>query len=36
MLGLHLAYDSEKLDDGSTASVVGVGAHVSFKAPMGL
>lgn len=36
MWGLHLAYDSEKLDNGSTASVVGVGAHVSFKAPMGL
>jgi len=36
MLGLHIAYDSEKLDDGSTAGVVGVGAHVSFKAPMGL
>ena len=36
MWGLHLAYDSEKLDGGGTASVVGVGAHVSFKAPMGM
>ncbi|HEY7193965.1 MAG TPA: hypothetical protein VH439_09525 [Gemmatimonadales bacterium] len=36
MWGLHLAYDSEKLDDGSTASVWGVGAHLSFKAPMGM
>lgn len=35
-LGLHVAYDSEKLDDGTTAGVVGVGAHLTFKAPMGL
>ncbi len=36
MMGLHIAYDSEKLDNGSTAGVVGVGAHYSFKAPMGM
>lgn len=35
-MGLHLAYDSEKLDDGSTAGVIGVGLHLAFKAPMGM
>ena len=36
MLGLHVAYDSEKRDDGSTAGVIGIGAHVALKAPIGL
>ena len=36
MLGLHVAYDSEKLDDGSTAGVIGIGAHVALKAPIGM
>jgi hypothetical protein len=36
MLGLHLAYDSEKLDNGATAGVIGIGAHVALKAPIGL
>jgi len=36
MLGLHLAYDSEKQDGGSTAGIFGVGAHVSLKAPIGM
>src|SRR5919197_1042925 len=35
MLGLHLAYDSEKLDSGATAGVLGIGAHVALKAPIG-
>jgi hypothetical protein len=36
MLGLHLAYDAEKLDNGSTAGVIGIGAHVALKAPLGM
>jgi hypothetical protein len=36
MLGLHLAYDSEKLDNGSTAGVIGIGAHIALKAPIGM
>jgi len=36
MLGLHVAYDSEKLDNGATAGVIGIGAHVALKAPIGL
>lgn len=36
MLGLHIAYDSEKLDSGATAGVLGIGAHVALKAPIGM
>ena len=36
MLGLHLAYDAEKLDNGSTAGVIGIGVHVALKAPIGM
>ena len=36
MLGLHIAYDSEKLDGGGTAGVLGIGAHVALKAPIGM
>ena len=36
MVGLHLAYDAEKLDNGSTAGVLGIGAHVALKAPIGM
>jgi hypothetical protein len=36
MMGVHLAYDAEKKDDGSTAGVIGVGLHLAFKAPMGM
>jgi hypothetical protein len=36
MLGLHVAYDSEKLDGGGTAGVIGIGAHVALKAPIGM
>jgi len=36
MLGLHVAYDSEKFDNGSTAGVIGIGVHVALKAPIGL
>jgi hypothetical protein len=36
MLGLHLAYDSEKLPGGGTAGIIGIGAHVALKAPIGM
>lgn len=36
MLGLHLAYDSEKLGGGTTSGILGIGAHVSLKAPIGM
>lgn len=36
MLGLHVAYDSEKLNGGGTAGVLGIGAHVALKAPIGM
>src|SRR4029077_5922881 len=36
MLGLHVAYDSEKLNGGGTPGVVGIGAHFALKAPIGM
>jgi len=36
MLGLHVAYDSEKLNGGGTAGVIGIGAHFALKAPIGM
>jgi len=36
LVGIHLAYDSEKFDDGTTHGVFGVGAHVGIRLPMGL
>jgi len=36
MFGVHLAYDSEKRDNGTTTSVIGIGAHVALKAPIGM
>jgi len=36
MFGVHIAYDSEKMDDGSTAGIIGIGAHVALKVPMGM
>ena len=35
MLGLHLAYDSQK-EGGVTRGIIGVGAHVALKAPLGM
>jgi hypothetical protein len=35
MLGLHFAYDSQKLG-GVTRGVIGIGAHVALKAPVGM
>jgi hypothetical protein len=36
MLGLHVAYDSENYGGGTTAGVIGIGAHFSLKAPIGM
>ena len=36
MLGLHVAYDSENYGAGATAGVIGIGAHFSLKAPIGM
>ena len=36
MFGVHIAYDSEKFDTGQTGSVIGIGAHVALKAPIGM
>lgn len=35
MLGLHLAYDSQKVG-GVTRGIIGIGAHVALKAPIGM
>lgn len=36
LLGIHLAYDSEKFDDGTTHGVFGIGAHIGLRAPIGM
>lgn len=36
MLGLHVAYDSENYGGGTNAGVIGIGAHFSLKAPIGM
>lgn len=36
MLGLHVAYDSESFGGGVTGGVLGIGAHVQLKAPIGM
>ena len=36
MFGIHVAYDSEKLDSGATGGIIGIGAHVALKAPIGM
>jgi len=36
MVGLHVAYDSENFGGGTTAGVIGIGAHVALKTPIGL
>jgi len=35
MFGVHLAYDSESLG-GGTAGIIGIGAHIALKAPIGM
>jgi hypothetical protein len=36
MLGLHVAYDSESFGGGLTGGILGIGAHFSLKAPIGM
>ena len=36
MFGAHIAYDSESLGSGSTGGIIGIGAHVALKAPIGM
>lgn len=38
MLGVHVAYDSQKLGGygAGTGSVIGIGAHLALRAPMGM
>jgi hypothetical protein len=36
LVGIHVAYDSEKVDNGTTHGVFGVGANVGLRLPMGL
>lgn len=36
MLGLHVAYDSENFGSGTTGGIIGIGAHFSLKAPIGM
>lgn len=36
MVGVHVAYDSEKLDGGTTQKLLGLGADVGLRLPMGL
>jgi hypothetical protein len=35
MFGVHVAYDTMS-DNGTSRSVIGLGAHVSLKAPIGM
>ena len=36
LLGVHLAYDNEKLKGGGSVGVFGVGGHVAIKLPLGM
>ncbi|HTI06299.1 MAG TPA: hypothetical protein VL549_13395 [Gemmatimonadales bacterium] len=36
MIGLHLAYDSENFGGGTKGGIIGIGAHVALKAPIGM
>ena len=36
LIGVHLAYDSQKLTGGGTGSVIGLGVHVALKVPLGM
>ncbi len=36
MFGLHVAYDSESFGGGVTNGILGIGAHVALKAPIGM
>lgn len=36
MFGLHVAYDSENKGGGVNGGILGIGAHVALKAPIGM
>lgn len=36
MVGVHLAYDNEKLKGGGSVGVFGIGAHLGIKLPLGM
>jgi opacity protein-like surface antigen len=36
IFGAHLAYDSESLGGGSTGGIIGIGAHLALKVPLGM
>ena len=36
LVGIHLAYDSEKFDDGKMHDVFGIGANVGLRVPLGM
>jgi hypothetical protein len=36
VLGAHFAYDSQKITGGGTAGIIGIGAHVALKVPLGM
>ena len=36
VFGAHLAYDSESLPGGGTGGIIGIGAHVALKVPLGM
>lgn len=36
VFGAHIAYDSESLGGGNTGGILGVGAHISLKVPLGM
>ena len=36
IFGAHVAYDSESLGSGSTGGIIGVGAHLALKVPLGM
>jgi hypothetical protein len=35
-LGVHIAYDSESLGGGQTGGIIGIGAHLALKVPLGM
>jgi len=36
VFGAHFAYDSQKITGGGTAGIIGIGAHVALKVPLGM
>jgi hypothetical protein len=36
LLGAHIAYDSESFGGGSTGGIIGIGAHLALRAPLGM